>query len=265
MLEPDDYAVAARGRRGRDTRRSRLRATASSRSCATRCTKIGIHAEVSGRLKHLYSIYKKVQRTGSHDLSTLYDILAFRIIVQHRRECYLALGHVHELWQPKDGRIKDFIASPKPNGYQSLHTTVFCLDDRLAEIQIRTREMHQMAEYGVAMHWYYKDIGDDAKAHGRPLQSWVQQVKDWQQELQAPGRTPTAARAGGRQGRGAARADLTSSRPLATRKSCPLARHRSTSPIRVHTDLGTMSLACASPRRTAAGASARSSCRWTTS
>ncbi len=126
--------------------------------------KIGIPAEVSGRLKHLYSIYKKVQRTGSRDLSTLYDMLAFRIIVGSVGECYLVLGHVHELWRPKDGRIKDFIASPKPNGYQSLHTTVFCLDDHLAEIQIRTHEMHEMAEYGVAMHWYYKDIGDDANA-----------------------------------------------------------------------------------------------------
>lgn len=148
---------------------------------------IGIEADVSGRLKHLYSIYKKVRRTGSRDLSSLYDILAFRIIVRTVEECYQALGHVHELWRPKDGRIKDFIASPKPNGYQSLHTTVFCLDDRLAEIQIRTREMHQVAEYGVAMHWYYKDVGDEARATGKPLQAWMQQVSEWQQELQAPG------------------------------------------------------------------------------
>lgn len=155
---------------------------------------IGIEADISGRLKHLYSIYKKVQRTGSRDLSSLYDILAFRIVVQTVAECYQALGHVHELWKPKDGRIKDFIASPKPNGYQSLHTTVFCLDGRLAEIQIRTREMHQVAEYGVAMHWYYKDTGDSATSTAKPLQSWMQQVSEWQQELQVPG-TAAAQRA----------------------------------------------------------------------
>ena len=149
---------------------------------------IGLRAEVSGRVKHLWSIYKKVQRSGSHDLSNLYDVLAFRILVDTVADCYLALGHVHALWRPKDGRIKDFIATPKPNGYQSLHTTVFCLDDRLAEIQIRTHEMHEVAEYGVAMHWYYKDVGDSATAQARSLQSWIQQLKDWQQELQTPGK-----------------------------------------------------------------------------
>ncbi len=148
---------------------------------------IGLNADVTGRAKHLYSIYRKVQRTGGRDISQLYDILAFRIIVDTVEQCYLALGHVHGLWRPKDGRIKDFIANPKPNGYQSLHTTVFCLDDRLAEIQIRTRAMHETAEYGVAMHWYYKDVGDNAQAQAQAVQSWVQQVKEWQQEFQAPG------------------------------------------------------------------------------
>ena len=155
-------------------------------------TSLGLRAEVSGRAKHLFSIYRKVQRSGSHDLSTLYDILAFRIIVDTVADCYLALGHVHALWRPKDGRIKDFIATPKPNGYQSLHTTVFCLDDRLAEIQIRTHEMHELAEYGVAMHWYYKDAGDSASAQARSLQAWMQQVREWQQELQTPGKKATS-------------------------------------------------------------------------
>ena len=149
---------------------------------------IGLEPDVTGRAKHLFSIYKKVRRTGSTDIAELYDILAFRIIVDTVEQCYLALGHVHALWRPKDGRIKDFIANPKPNGYQSLHTTVFCLDNKLAEIQIRTREMHQVAEYGVAMHWYYKDVGDQASGQSKPLQSWVQQVKEWQNELQ--GREP---------------------------------------------------------------------------
>lgn len=146
---------------------------------------IGLNVEVSGRAKHLYSIFKKVQRTGSHDLSNLYDLLAFRILVDTVADCYLALGHVHALWRPKDGRIKDFIANPKPNGYRSLHTTVFCLDNLLAEIQIRTHEMHEVAEYGVAMHWYYKDVGDTASSEGEALRGWVQQVQEWQQELQA--------------------------------------------------------------------------------
>ena len=97
--------------------------------------KLGLRAEVSGRVKHLYSIYKKVKRSGDVDLSALYDVLAFRVIVPTVADCYLALGHVHALWPPKDGRIKDFIATPKPNGYESLHTTVFCLDSRLAEIE----------------------------------------------------------------------------------------------------------------------------------
>src|SRR6185437_7388931 len=137
VLEPEEYAWLSEAVAEETEGRSRYvrRVIAMLRE---EMQKIGIPAEVSGRVKHLYSIYKKVQRTGSHDLSTLYDMLAFRIIVGSVGECYLVLGHVHELWRPKDGRIKDFIASPKPNGYQSLHTTVFCLDDHLAEIQIRT-------------------------------------------------------------------------------------------------------------------------------
>jgi GTP pyrophosphokinase len=144
---------------------------------------IGIRAEVSGRVKHLYSIYRKVVRAGDRDLSHLYDILAFRIITQKEADCYRALGHIHDLWRPVDGRIKDFIANPKANGYKSLHTTVFCLDNRLAEIQIRTRVMHETAEFGIAMHWYYKEAGDTARADAKSLQTWMQQVMDWRQEL----------------------------------------------------------------------------------
>lgn len=152
--------------------------------------KIGLHVEVSGRVKHLYSIYKKVQRTGTRDISQLYDIVAFRVITDSIADCYLVLGHVHQLWRPKDGRIKDFIATPKPNGYRSLHTTVFCLDERLAEIQIRTRDQHQMAEYGMAMHWHYKEAGDTASTGASDLQGWIAQVMEWQQELgRGPGIT----------------------------------------------------------------------------
>ncbi len=236
VLEPDDYAwlrdAVAEETEGRSQYVRRVIAMLREEM-----QKIGIPAEVSGRLKHLYSIYKKVQRTGSHDLSTLYDMLAFRIIVGSVGECYLVLGHVHELWRPKDGRIKDFIASPKPNGYQSLHTTVFCLDDHLAEIQIRTHEMHEMAEYGVAMHWYYKDIGDDAKATARPLQSWVQQVKDWQQELQSPGSTATQRALDAVKG-DVLREQIYVFTPAGDAKELPAGSTPLDFAFRVHTDLG---------------------------
>ncbi len=136
--------------------------------------KLDLKAEVSGRVKHIYSFYKKLKRAAGDDerietlhqadLSQIHDLIAFRILVDTTADCYLALGHVHSLWRPKEGRIKDFVAHPKPNGYQALHTTVFCLDDQLVEVQIRTYAMHEMAEYGVAMHWHYKDIGDHASA-----------------------------------------------------------------------------------------------------
>ncbi|MEO7020210.1 MAG: RelA/SpoT family protein [Ktedonobacteraceae bacterium] len=157
--------------------------------------KLGLKAEVSGRIKHLYSFYKKlVRNTGDDnlvgslqqaDFSQIHDLIAFRILVESTSDCYLALGHVHSLWKPKDGRIKDFIANPKPNGYQALHTTVFCLAEQLVEIQIRTFAMHEMAEYGVAMHWHYKDVGDHASASAKELLSWLRQLNEWQRELRA--------------------------------------------------------------------------------
>ncbi|MGH2507479.1 MAG: RelA/SpoT family protein [Ktedonobacteraceae bacterium] len=153
--------------------------------------KLGLKAEVSGRVKHLYSFYKKLMRnTGDEslrhaDFSQIHDLIAFRILVESTSDCYLALGHVHSLWKPKEGRIKDYIANPKPNGYQALHTTVFCLAEQLVEIQIRTFAMHEMAEYGVAMHWHYKDVGDHASASARELLSWLHRMTEWQRELRA--------------------------------------------------------------------------------
>ncbi len=157
--------------------------------------KLGLRPEVSGRVKHLYSFYQKLKRTagGSErledlqaaDFSQIHDLIAFRILVESTPDCYLALGHVHSLWKPKEGRIKDFIANPKSNGYRALHTTVFCLDDLLVEIQIRTRAMHEMAEYGVAMHWHYKDVGDHASASARELLTWLRQLADWQRDLRS--------------------------------------------------------------------------------
>lgn len=156
---------------------------------------LGLHAEVSGRIKHLYSFYKKLKRTVGDDdqveslqqadFNQIHDLIAFRILVDTTSDCYLALGHVHSLWKPKEGRIKDFIANPKPNGYQALHTTVFCLADQLVEIQIRTFGMHEMAEYGVAMHWHYKDVGDHASKSAKELLSWLRQLAEWQRDLRA--------------------------------------------------------------------------------
>jgi GTP pyrophosphokinase len=165
--------------------------------------KIGVKAEVSGRVKHLYSFYKKIVRNAGDvggdlealkkaaDVSQIHDLIAFRILVDSTPDCYIALGHVHSLWRPKEGRIKDFIANPKPNGYQALHTTVFCLDDQLVEIQIRTHAMHEMAEYGVAMHWYYKDVGDNASASARELQTWLRQLTEWQHEIRTSNTSDT--------------------------------------------------------------------------
>ncbi len=155
---------------------------------------IGVKAEVSGRVKHAYSFYRKIAREISEvedfeqlkaaaDISKIYDLIAFRILVDTTTDCYVVLSHVHSLWKPKDGRIKDFIANPKPNGYSALHTTVFCLDDQLVEIQVRTHVMHEMAEYGVAMHWHYKDVGDSASASARELLGWLRQLAEWQQDL----------------------------------------------------------------------------------
>ncbi|HEX8727264.1 MAG TPA: HD domain-containing protein [Ktedonobacterales bacterium] len=182
ILEPDDYRWLRDALAEETSERSNY-VDRVVNALTDEMRKIGIQADVSGRVKHLYSIYKKVVRSGNRDLSQLYDIMAFRIITDTVADCYLALGHVHDLWRPVDGRIKDFIANPKANGYRSLHTTVFCLDNRLAEIQIRTREMHETAEYGVAMHWYYKDMGDNARADAKALQQWMQQVIEWRQEL----------------------------------------------------------------------------------
>ncbi len=162
----------------------------------TEMATVGVKAEISGRVKHAYSFYRKLARNmgdtedlehlkAAADISQIHDLIAFRILVDTTTDCYIALGHVHSLWKPKEGRIKDFIANPKPNGYSALHTTVFCLDDQLVEIQIRTHSMHEMAEYGVAMHWHYKDIGDHASASAKELLTWLHQLADWQHDLRA--------------------------------------------------------------------------------
>ena len=144
-------------------------------------SKADIHAEVHFWQKHLASINRKLEQSGD-ELSQIHDLVSYRILVDSVQDCYLALGHIHALWRPKDGRIKDFIATPKLNGYQSLHTTVFCLDNQLAEIQIRTHEMQRIADYGIASYWYLKERGT-ARLSSHEMIAWIEQLREWQREL----------------------------------------------------------------------------------
>jgi GTP diphosphokinase / guanosine-3',5'-bis(diphosphate) 3'-diphosphatase len=148
-----------------------------------RLTEAEVEAEVSGRPKHFYSIYQKMQAQNLL-YDQIYDLVAFRIVVDSVRECYEALGVVHANWKPVPGRFKDYIALPKANGYQSLHTTVIGPYGERIEIQIRTRDMHRVAEYGVAAHWRYKG-GADAADDGQRF-AWLRQLLEWQQHLQDP-------------------------------------------------------------------------------
>ena len=139
------------------------------------------------RAKRFFSLYKKLLRYDMN-LDQIYDLIAMRIIVSTIDECYLVLGAIHQLWPPMPGKIKDYIALPKPNGYQSLHTTVFCVDNRPTEFQIRTQEMHEHAENGTAAHWFYESKKHDAKAARHAIADskevlWVQQLKEWQNQF----------------------------------------------------------------------------------
>lgn len=134
-----------------------------------------IPMEISGRPKHFYSIYKKMQRKGL-TFDEIFDLLAFRIITDTKEHCYLLLGLIHSIWFPKGSRFKDYVASPKPNNYQSLHTTVVNSKGDLIEVQIRTLEMHQVAERGIAAHWSYKEGNESILAEGLSLYSFFQEL-----------------------------------------------------------------------------------------
>ncbi len=145
--------------------------------------------EIHSRAKHFYSLYKKLLKYNG-DLSQIYDLVAVRIIVETVEECYAVLGLIHKLWKPLPGRIKDYISLPKPNGYQSLHTTVICLDGKPTEFQIRTKKMHYEAEYGIAAHWFYSEIKNRSDvsrdkiqkvylASGLDKLKFVQQLREW--------------------------------------------------------------------------------------
>ncbi|HEX3802689.1 MAG TPA: bifunctional (p)ppGpp synthetase/guanosine-3',5'-bis(diphosphate) 3'-pyrophosphohydrolase [Solirubrobacteraceae bacterium] len=158
---------------------------------------VGISAEISGRAKHFYSIYSKMTKKG-REFNEIYDLTAMRVIVSSVKDCYGAVGVIHSLWKPLPGRFKDFVAMPKFNMYQSLHTTVIGPEGRPLEIQIRTRAMHDLAEFGIAAHWMYKEDGTPSgrrsgKAGGQAALSdpdgklkWLRSLVDWQKDVSDP-------------------------------------------------------------------------------
>ena len=141
----------------------------------------GIEGDLNGRPKHLFSIWKKMQRKSAA-FGEIYDVYAIRLLVDEVRDCYAALGVVHSLWKPIPGQFDDYIAVPKPNGYQSLHTAVIALDGKPLEIQIRTHAMHSVSEVGIAAHWRYKE-GSKAERDYDAKLAWLRQLLDWQREV----------------------------------------------------------------------------------
>ena len=183
-LEPKDYekikALIAERRADREARITQVTETLRSR-----LSNLNINVvELKGRPKHLYGIYEKMQRQQK-EFSQIYDIAAFRIIVGTNEECYRALAVVHDAFKPIPGRFKDYIGLPKPNRYQSLHTTVVGSNGRPIEIQIRTLEMHQIAEYGIAAHWKYKETGtSNVEVSSEDTKfTWLRQLLEWQKDV----------------------------------------------------------------------------------
>jgi GTP pyrophosphokinase len=183
-LEPEKYHDLAR--QLQQTREVRERYIyAAMRILDEKLGAMGIEADIQGRAKHLYSIYGKMIKQQK-DLSEIYDAMGVRIIVNSVKDCYATLGAVHNEWKPIPGRFKDFIAMPKSNMYQSLHTTVIGPEGKLLEIQIRTWEMHRTGEYGIAAHWRYKTGSLRGDKQFDEKLAWLRQMLDWQKELREP-------------------------------------------------------------------------------
>jgi guanosine-3',5'-bis(diphosphate) 3'-pyrophosphohydrolase len=156
---------------------------------AAELERLSISAQIAGRAKHFYSIYSKMTKKG-REFNEIYDLTAMRVIVDSVKDCYGAIGVIHSLWKPLPGRFKDFIAMPKFNMYQSLHTTIIGPEGRPLEIQIRTQEMHEMAEFGVAAHWMYKQRPHSSEGEAGPdgdaKMKWLRSMLDWQKEMSDP-------------------------------------------------------------------------------
>jgi GTP diphosphokinase / guanosine-3',5'-bis(diphosphate) 3'-diphosphatase len=181
-LEPETYKGIAKQLGDRRVQREQFIADAIA-SLRAELEKHGIEADITGRPKHIFSIYRKM-KARSADISQIYDLLALRVLTKTLPECYTVLGLVHTLWRPLPGQFDDYVASPKESGYQSLHTTVLAMGHQPVEVQIRTHEMHQVAEFGVAAHWRYKegrraDVAFDAKV------AWLRTLMDWQRDVAA--------------------------------------------------------------------------------
>ncbi len=146
-----------------------------------RLREAGVNADLQGRPKHIYSIWKKMQRKSA-EFGEIYDVYAIRILVDEVRDCYAALGIVHALWRPIPGQFDDYIAVPKNNLYQSLHTAVIAIEGKPLEIQIRTRQMHQVSEVGIAAHWRYKEGTKSERDYDAKL-AWLRQLMDWQRDV----------------------------------------------------------------------------------
>ncbi|HHV41953.1 MAG TPA: bifunctional (p)ppGpp synthetase/guanosine-3',5'-bis(diphosphate) 3'-pyrophosphohydrolase [Clostridiaceae bacterium] len=183
-LDPDAYyglvdQIAAK----RSDRENFL--TETTRDLDNRISKMGIKADIEGRPKHFYSIYRKM-KAQDRTLDEIYDLFAMRIIVDTVGECYAVLGLVHQHYKPMPGRFKDYIAMPKPNMYQSLHTTVISSTGIPFEVQIRTKEMHRTAEYGIAAHWRYKEDRKSSSSKVDPIDvklTWLRQLLEWQSDM----------------------------------------------------------------------------------
>ncbi len=179
-LEPASYRALAKlldtRRKGRESYIER-----AIEELRPRLEAAGIEAELQGRPKHLYSIFRKMERKGA-ELGEIYDVYAIRLLVSEVRDCYAALGIVHALWRPIPGQFDDYIAVPKNNLYQSLHTAVIALDGKPLEIQIRTHTMHQVSEVGIAAHWRYKE-GSKAERDYDAKLAWLRQLMEWQRDV----------------------------------------------------------------------------------
>ncbi len=179
-LEPATYRELSRAMQAKRAERERWVAEVKAR-LEKALRDAGIKAEVSGRPKHIYSIYRKMKRKDV-PFEEIYDVHGFRIIVDSVTECYAALGIVHSMWRPIPGEFDDYIANPKDNMYRSLHTAVFGPKGKPMEVQIRTREMHEVAEYGIAAHWRYKEQSKRNEYFDNKI-AWIRQLMEWRQDV----------------------------------------------------------------------------------